>query len=42
MAFELIAGLLGIGLDADVREWFDFKMPKTLVDPRLVEKALDQ
>ncbi len=34
--------MIGIGLDADVREWFDFKMPKTLVDPRLVEKALDQ
>jgi hypothetical protein len=34
--------MIGIGLDADVREWFDFKMPKSQVDPRLIEKALDQ
>ena len=33
--------MIGIGLDADVREWFDFKVPKAQVDPRLIEKALD-
>jgi hypothetical protein len=32
--------MLGIGLDEDVRFWFDFKVPKAKVDPYLVEKAL--
>ena len=32
--------MLGIGLDLDVREWFDFKVPKAQVDPRFIEKAL--
>jgi hypothetical protein len=34
--------MLGIGLDYDVRDWFDFKVPKTSVDPRLIEKALSE
>ncbi|MBU6154566.1 MAG: radical SAM protein [Bdellovibrionales bacterium] len=32
--------MLGIGLDQDVRTWFDFKVPKSEVDPGLVRKAL--
>jgi radical SAM superfamily enzyme YgiQ (UPF0313 family) len=32
--------MLGIGLDQDVRTWFDFKAPKAQVDPGLVRKAL--
>jgi hypothetical protein len=32
--------MLGIGLDEDIRFWFEFKVPKTLVDPLLIEKAL--
>lgn len=32
--------MLGIGLDADVRSWFAFKVPKTTVDPALIRKAL--
>jgi hypothetical protein len=32
--------MLGIGIDADVRTWFEFKVPKTTVDPLLIEKAL--
>jgi tRNA A37 methylthiotransferase MiaB len=32
--------MLGIGLDADVREWFDFKVPKAQVDPDFVAKVL--
>jgi radical SAM superfamily enzyme YgiQ (UPF0313 family) len=32
--------MLGIGLDQDVRTWFDFKVPKPEVDPGLVRKAL--
>ena len=32
--------MLGIGLDRDVRTWFDFKVPKSEVDPGLVRKAL--
>jgi radical SAM superfamily enzyme YgiQ (UPF0313 family) len=30
----------GIGLEADVREWFDFEVPETTVDPELVARAL--
>jgi hypothetical protein len=33
--------MLGIGLDADVRSWFAFKVPKTTVDPGLIRKALE-
>ena len=32
--------MLGIGLEADVRTWFEFKVPKSQVDPLLIEKAL--
>ena len=32
--------MLGIGLDYDVRDWFEFKVPKTTVDPLLIEKSL--
>jgi hypothetical protein len=32
--------MLGIGLEQDVRSWFDFKVPKPQVDPNLVRKAL--
>lgn len=32
--------MLGIGLDYDVRDWFEFKVPKPQVDPLLIEKAL--
>jgi hypothetical protein len=32
--------MLGIGLERDVRTWFDFKVPAAKVDPGLVEKAL--
>ena len=32
--------MLGIGLDADVRDWFDFEVPKTLVDKNFIFKAL--
>lgn len=34
--------MLGIGLDADVRDWFEFKVPKSQVDPRLIERALEK
>lgn len=30
----------GVGLDTDVREWFDFKVPKTTVKPNFVRNAL--
>jgi hypothetical protein len=30
----------GIGLDRDVREWFDAKVPRTTVPRRFVERAL--
>jgi len=30
----------GVGLDADVRSWFDFPMPKTRVAKRRIEHAL--
>ena len=33
--------MLGIGLDEDVRNWFEVKVPKAQVDPRMIEKALD-
>ena len=33
--------MIGIGLEEDVRSWFEFKVPKAQVDPRLIEKALD-
>ena len=33
--------MLGIGLDQDVRSWFDFKVPRPEVDPGLVRKALE-
>ena len=32
----------GIGLDADVREWFDFPMPKARVGKRRIERALER
>ncbi len=32
--------MLGIGLDADVRDWFDFEVPKSLVDKGFIFKAL--
>ena len=32
--------MLGIGLDEDVRTWFEFKVPKPQVDPFLIRKAL--
>ena len=32
--------MLGIGLDTDVREWFDFEVPKAQVDQNLIRKAL--
>lgn len=32
--------MLGIGLDADVREWFDFSVPKTQVDKNFIHQAL--
>jgi tRNA A37 methylthiotransferase MiaB len=32
--------MLGIGIDADVREWFEFKVPKPMVEPDLVSNAL--
>ncbi len=31
----------GIGLEADVRTWFDFPVPKTLIAKRRIAKALD-
>jgi len=31
----------GVGLDADVRSWFDFKVPRTTVARRFIERALD-
>jgi hypothetical protein len=34
--------MLGIGLDADVRSWFEVKVPKTTVDPKLIKKALEK
>ncbi len=34
--------MLGIGLDRDVRTWFDFRVPAARVEPDLVEKALRQ
>ncbi|MFY9269283.1 MAG: radical SAM protein [Candidatus Manganitrophaceae bacterium] len=30
----------GVGLNADVREWFDFPVPRPNVSPRLIAKAL--
>jgi hypothetical protein len=32
--------MLGIGLDRDVRSWFDFKVPAARVDADLIERAL--
>jgi len=32
--------MLGIGLDADVRDWFEFPVPKTLVDKNFIRQAL--
>lgn len=32
----------GIGLEEDVRSWFDFKVPKTTVSRLRIERALDQ
>ena len=32
--------MLGIGLESDVREWFEFKVPKPQVDPLLIAKSL--
>ena len=32
----------GIGLEEDVRSWFDFKVPKTTVSRHRIERALDQ
>ena len=32
--------MLGIGLDADVREWFEFKVPKPKVEKDFISKAL--
>jgi len=32
--------MLGIGLDADVRDWFDFPVPKTQVDKNFIRQAL--
>jgi len=32
----------GIGLDEDVRSWFDFKVPRTTVDRNRIERALNQ
>jgi hypothetical protein len=32
--------MLGIGLDADVRTWFEFKVPKTQVERDLIERAI--
>jgi radical SAM superfamily enzyme YgiQ (UPF0313 family) len=34
--------MLGIGLDRDVRSWFEFKVPKPDVDPLLIRKALKE
>jgi hypothetical protein len=31
----------GIGLDDDVRNWFDFKVPKTMVARNRIERALN-
>ncbi len=32
----------GIGLDEDVRSWFDFKVPRTTVARQRIERALDR
>ena len=32
----------GIGLDEDVRSWFDFSVPRTTVKRRFIERALQQ
>ncbi len=32
--------MLGIGLDADLREWFDFQVPKPKVEKDFISKAL--
>ena len=32
--------MLGIGLDADVRDWFEFSVPKTQVDKNFIRQAL--
>jgi hypothetical protein len=34
--------MLGIGLDRDVRTWFDFKVPAARVDADLIERALKE
>jgi radical SAM superfamily enzyme YgiQ (UPF0313 family) len=34
--------MLGIGLDYNVQDWFEFKVPKTSVDPHFIEKALKE
>jgi radical SAM superfamily enzyme YgiQ (UPF0313 family) len=31
----------GVGLEADVRNWFDFKVPRTTVERRRIARALD-
>ena len=32
----------GIGLEDDVRNWFDFKVPRTTVNRHFIEHALGQ
>jgi hypothetical protein len=32
----------GIGLEEDVRSWFDFSVPRTTVKRRFIERALQQ
>jgi hypothetical protein len=32
----------GVGLDEDVRLWFDMPAPKTRVNKRYIERALEQ
>jgi len=32
--------MLGIGLDADLKSWFEFSVPKTLVDKNFIRQAL--
>jgi hypothetical protein len=32
----------GVGLEADVRQWFDFPVPKARVARRFIERALSE
>jgi len=39
---SLLNFMHGIGLDDDLQNWFDFKIPKTLIPPNYIKKVLSE